>query len=97
MLIHEVDHSAVLLLVLLNVDDWFLVVRNREVFACSGVCWHLDVGEHLLYLVLNLVNIDVAHDNESLEVWTIPLVVVVAEVVVLEVHDYVHCSDRHAV
>ena len=96
--LHEEDaHVGGLLLVLLDGNDWLVVVGHWIVFAHGTVLHGWNVGKGLLDFLLHLVNIHVAHDDDALQVRTIPLVVVVADVLVWEVHHDFHRSDWHAI
>ena len=94
---HGVNHAEGLLLVLVNDHDGLLVVGDGflnhlgSIGARSG-----NALEQLLDLGFDVVNIDITHDDQGLVVGTIPLVVVVAQLVVLEVVDHIHQADGHA-
>ena len=74
-----------------------LVVRYRIVSALWGTCWYRVVIKEALYLGFNLVHIDVAHNDNSLQVGTIPLVVIVAQNIVMERIHHFYMSYRQTV
>ena len=56
-----------------------------------------DIGEHLFDRCLHLIYIYVSHDDNRLQVRTIPFFVVSPQLVRLEVLDHVDRTDRHPV
>ena len=86
-----------LFLVLFDVDDHFLVVTNGIVDAFGSLLRHGDRGEDLLDFLLHLVDINIAHYDDGLQVGAIPLLIVVAQVLVREVIDNLHRADRQTV
>ena len=97
MLEHDGHLAVLLFLVLVDDDDGGLVVRNGLVnHLCSVGVRSGKALEELLDLGLDVVNIHITDDNQSLIVRTVPLVVVVAQLVVLEVVNNVHQTDGQA-
>ena len=97
MLEHHHYLAVLLLLVLVDDDNGLLVVGNGLVNNLSGIGIRSGQAlEELLDLGLDVVNIHITHDNQSLVVGTIPLVVVVTQLVVLEVVHHAHQTDGHA-
>ena len=96
MLHEDEDYRHLLLLVLLANIDSLLVVGHWLVDNLGSVLRNNDAAEELLYLCLYVVNINVADNDDSLVVWTVPLVVVVAKSLWLEVVNNLHQTDRHA-
>ena len=95
---HDGCHHAWELLVLADENERLLVVGHRIVFANGSIGWGWsNVGKHFLQLLLDFVGINVAHDNECLQVGTIPLAVVAAKGFVGKVLHNLHRTDRHAV
>ena len=94
---HELDDAVLLLLVLVADDNDLIVVGHGLGDHLCGIgCGCRDGAEHLLDLAFHVVDIDVANHNDGLVVRTIPLVVVVTNLVVLEVVDHAHQTDGHA-
>ena len=87
-----------LLLVLLDGYEGLLVVGHREIFAnrSVGSC-RLDISKHLLDLLLHLIHIHITHDDDTLQVGSIPTTVIGANGLVREVHHHLHGAYRHAV
>ena len=97
MLEHQLDDVLLLFLVFLNGEDSLWCVGHGLFHHRSGIGWHLDVAENLLDFLLGAVYVNVAHHHNGLVVRTVPLLVVVAQSLGLEVVDNLHQSDRHAV
>ena len=95
----EVDAEAgvVHLFVLTYIDEGFLVVGHGEVDPFCRIDGCRDVGEGLFDFLFYRVHVDVAHDDDALQVGTVPLVVVVADGLVGEVVDDVDAADGHTV
>ena len=55
------------------------------------------ISKNLFEFLLYIVYIDIPNYDNTLEIGTIPLVVEVADFVVLEVVYYFHCTNRHAI
>ena len=77
--------------------DGALVVGYVEVDALGSVLGHLDGAEELLDFSLDAGRVDVAHHDDALLVGTVPLVVVVAEHLRVEVVDHLHGADGQTV
>ena len=94
----EDDLSAVdlLLLVLVDDDDSRLVVGHGLLNHLCGVGIEFAVLEELLDLGLDVVHIHVTHDDQGLVVGTIPLVVVVTQLLVGKVINHAHQADGQA-
>ena len=95
---HDGCHHAGELLVRADEDERLLVVGHRELFANSGIgrCGS-NIGKHRLQLLLDFIGVNVAHNNQSLQVWTIPFAVIAAESLIGEVLHDLHRADGHAV
>ena len=93
----EVAEHDGLLLILLDADNHRVVVVHRIVDALGGVLRHGDGGEELLDFPLHLVHVDVAHDDDGLQVGPIPLIIIVAQVLIGEVVYDIHRTDGHTV
>ena len=70
-----------------------VVVIHWEVFTMSSILRHWDGGEDRLYLLLHLVYVNITHNDDCLQVWAIPLVVIVAKCLVREVVYNLHLTD----
>ena len=96
MLEHHLNLAVLLLLVLVYNDDGSLVVGNGLVNNLCSIWIQGHAFEQVLDLGLDVVNIHITNDYQGLVVGTIPLVVVVAQLVVLEVVNHFHQTDGHA-
>ena len=96
MLVHQLKHVVLLLLIYLLRENHLFVVINLVVFALGWFLGLLDCLEDLLYLLLHRINVNVTYDDDSLKVGAIPLLVVVAQSLVWEVVDDLHCTDWQA-
>ena len=91
-------HNAILhLLILVNDNDGLGIVGHSLSHDGSRILWHLDGREEFLDFLLHLVHVEVTYYDDSLVVGTIPLLVVVAQHLRLEVVDNLHQTDGHAV
>ena len=95
--LHE-DHELIdaHLLVLLEDIDGLVIVGHFLGHHLRSLGADLDAAEELLHLLLEVVDVDVANDDDGLIVRTIPLLVVLLQGLGLEVVDDAHQSDRHA-
>ena len=96
MLNHVLHHACRLLLILVDDNDRLSVVRHLFCYDRSLVGWILERAEEFLDLLLGVVNINVTNYDDGLVVGMIPLLIVVAQFLRLEVVDYRHESDRIA-
>ena len=96
-LLHQGHDGHGLLGVVVGNHDGLLVVVHAVVDALGGILGHGDGREHLLYLCLGAVHVDVAHHDDGLQVGAVPLVVIVAQNLVGEVVHHRHQTDGHAV
>ena len=93
----EGEIAGGLLLVGTGKDDEVLVVGNGEILAAGGVAGHGNGGKKLADFLLHLVNVDVAHHDDGLQVGAVPFVVIVAQGVVGEIVNHVHGAYGQAV
>ena len=96
-LVAQVYDRHLLFLVLGNGNQRFVVVGHRILYAYSRICRHFDGREHLLDFCLNLVHIHVAHYQHTLQVRTVPFLIIVAQCLIGEVVHYLHRTDRQTV
>ena len=96
MLVHNLQHVVLLFLVKLLREDNLLVVLYRVIYALGRFLGLLYLLEDFLHLLLHSVNIDVTNDDDTLEIGTIPLFVVVAQSLIWEVIDNLHYTYRQA-
>ena len=93
---HHQGFHAGELLVCAYEDERLLVVGHGIFLADSSIGSRSgDVGKHLLQLLLDGFGVNIAHDDECLQVRTVPLAVVAAKGLVGEVLHYFHCADGH--
>ena len=91
----HLDDSLALLLVLINDIDGLGVVGHGIEFVGGRVFLRLDSRENALDFCFNLIYINITNDDDTLKVGAIPLLVVGAEEVGLEVVDDAHQTDGH--
>ena len=92
---HCLNNGLALLLIFVDNIDRLHRRRHRIVFILSLVLRVLDRAEDFFDLSYDLIRIDVAHNNYSLEIRAIPFVVVCAKRIRREVVDNAHQADRH--
>ena len=90
------QNAGSLFLILVYNINRLLGVGHGVVLVSGGVFRHLDGREDFLDALLDLVDIDVAHYDNALEVGAIPLLVIVAQFLRLEVVDNAHKADGEA-
>ena len=87
------DAALLQLLVLVEDIDGLVVVGHGHIDDGRGVLELLHVAPETLDLGLGMIDIDVTDDDDGLVAWVIPLVIVVAELIVLEVVHHRHQTD----
>ena len=97
MLKHDIDNSRALLLVFVNDIDGLRRVGHRIVLIFRCILRHLDGREELFDFLHDFIGVNVAHDDDALKVWAVPLLIVVAQFLRFEVVNHFHRSDREAV
>ena len=90
MLVVNIYLVYLLFLILCNGYDRFLIVGHREIFTFGCVFWHLDRTKYFLDFGFNLVYVDITHYNYTLQIWTIPFFVVVAQILIREIVYNIH-------
>ena len=95
--LEEYLHNAgSLFLVLIYNINRLLGVGHGVVLVSGSVFRHLDGREDFLDALLYLIDVDVAHHDNALQVGAIPLLVIVAQFLRLEVIDNAHKADGEA-
>ena len=86
-----------LFFILFDDNNRFFIIIYRIVnpFSCIRLCRY--IGKHSLNFRLNSVYIDITYDNNTLQIGTIPLFIVISQSLVFEVHNYIHCTNWEAV
>ena len=74
-----------------------IIVADGIINALGGILRCRNLSEKLLNLPLGTVHINVADNNNRLQVRTIPLLVVVAQILIGEVIYNIHRADRQTV
>ena len=95
--IEDVKDCVGSLLVLGDRDQRQIIVGNRYLFPFCRVDRCGDIGEHLFDRCLYLIYIYISHDDDRLQVRTIPFLVVSSQFIRFEVFDHVDRADRHPV
>ena len=90
---HHLHDRGRLLLVFINDNDGFVVVGNRLAKHRSGVCGVLHRTEKLFNFGFDMVNIHVAHHDNTLISGVIPFLVVVAQLLIFKVIHHAHQSN----
>ena len=83
--------------VLLDIYNHRIVVVDWIVLPLGSILGHRNRREKLLDFLLHLIHVDIAHHYNSLQVRTIPLVIIVAQILIREVVDHIHRTNGHAV
>ena len=92
--LHHDSHLAHLhLLVFIEDIDGFLVVGHELANNLWSIGVNSDAAEEFLHLCLNMVNVDVANDDDGLIVRTVPLVIVCTQSLGTEAVDDRHQAD----
>ena len=73
--------------------DGSLVVGHGIIFALLGFWLCGDIIEDFLDFVLDIVDVDVAYNNDTLQIGAIPCLIVVAQSLIGEVVDNLHRAD----
>ena len=94
---HHLYGVLLLLLVLVDDVDGLVVGRHGIGFVGSGVLRHLDGAEDALHGSFHLVDVDVAHHDDALQVGAVPFFIIGAQGLGLEVIDHLHQADGVAV
>ena len=76
---HDVDDVILLLLVLIHYVDGCIVISYRNRNHLSSILRHLNAWEKLLDLALNMVNVYITNNDNSLIIRAIPLTIVSTE------------------
>ena len=94
MLEHEIDVTELLLHILINRNDGFIIIRNRVGFNLGSIGTRGgDILKQLANFGLGVVHVNVTHDDQRLVVGAIPFVIVVAQHLIGEIIDHVHRAD----
>ena len=94
MLEHETDIAELLLNILVNHNNGLIVVGNGISFNHGSVgAGGGNVLEELLDFGLNVVHVNVAHNDQRLVIGAVPLVIVVAQHLIGEIVHDVHRTD----
>ena len=76
------------LFILINDNDWLIVVGHFFCHNRSFIGWIRYLSEELLNLCFNFVNVNIAYNNDALMVRVIPFAVIVDKFLTFEVVDY---------
>ena len=93
----ERDACTVEFLILVNDIDGLIVVGHGVEFVRRSVFGHLNLAKYVLYLSFKFIHIHVTHDDDTLKVGAVPLVVVIAKFLVFKVFNNLHRTDRKAI
>ena len=95
---HNVCPHAGIFLVLTDEDERLLVVGHGELLTDGSIGWGGgNVGKHVLQLLFDGIRFNITHNDECLQVGTIPTAVVAAQGLVGEVLHHLHRADGHTV
>ena len=76
--------------------DRFRIVFYREIFPFGGALVARDILPHCFDPRLDAVHVDVAHDDDRLQIRTVPFSVIISQHFVRKIVDHFHQSDRHS-
>ena len=83
------------LLILTKHVDSVLGVWHSLFYNLCSICRNSSVSPKLLNLILCVVYINITNNDDTLVVWTIPLLIVVAEVLIRELVNNAHQTNWH--
>ena len=83
------------LLVLTKHVNSILRVRHSFFYNLCCISRNSRVSPKLLNLVLGMVYIDITNNDDTLVVWTIPFLIIVAKVLIRELIDNAHQANWH--
>ena len=90
-----------------NLAVWHLLILTKHVDSILSV-WHslfyylCSIGRNsrispkLLNLILSVIHIDITNNDDALIIWTIPLLIIIAEILIRELINNAHQTDWHA-
>ena len=78
-------------------DQRHVIVGHFKQRARSRVYRCRDVGKNPFDGCFYLVDIDVAYNDDRLQVGAVPFVIIIAQFIRFEIVDHVDCADRHPV
>ena len=90
-------HDDGLFLILLDGDNHLVIVGHGVIDALSRIHRLGNQREKSLDFLLHLIDVNVAYHHDGLQVGTIPLLIVVAQVLIRKVVDDVHRTDGQTV
>ena len=93
---HQIDQTVLHLLVLLYGIDGLGIVGHGLVHHLCGIGIHLTVFPEFLDHLFAVIHIHVAYDDDSLIVWAIPFMIVVAQHLRIAAVNHAHQSDGQA-
>ena len=72
------EFNVCLFFILRDEYDRVLMIVNREIFSFGGIGLGGNIGKHFFYLCLYTIYVDISYNNNSLQVWTIPLFIIIS-------------------
>ncbi len=97
MLVEDEHDGDGLLLVVVADNDGLVVVGNAVVDTLGGINGCGNVGKDFLQSLLGAVNVQVAHNDDALQVGTIPLLIISTQRLGFEIVHHFHGSDGQTV
>ena len=94
---HNLSHIFILLLIRAESDNRLFIVGHREVNPFCRIYRLLNLWEQFLDLTFYTVHINVTHHNYTLQVRTIPLLIIVAQSLMRKIVHHFHGSYRKTV
>ena len=88
MFYHHGYIRVLVLFILINDNDRFVVVGHFFNYNWGFVSWIRYLSEELLNLCFNFVNVNIAYNNDALMVRVIPFAVIIDKFLTFEVVDY---------
>ncbi len=75
--------------------NWFFIIADSNIFTGSCIFRHYNGREQFLYLTFHFISIEIAYNDYSLKIRTIPFLVVFPDCLRLKVHHDLHLANWH--
>ena len=95
-MLHTETNLAVrhLLVLTKHVDSILSVWHSLFYYLCS-IGRNSRISPKLLNLILSVIHIDITNNDDALIIWTIPLLIIITEVLIRELVNNAHQTDWH--
>ena len=95
--VEDIEHRTGRFLVGRDGDQRLHIVRYQLLFPFGRIHRSRNVGKDLFQPLFQLIHIDVAHDNDRLQIRTIPFLVIGPQLVGLKSFNHLNVTNRHPV